>query len=223
MYYVYHIKRKEQTLDEGYIGVSTAYKTRWTHHRHHLKAGTHSNPHLQNAWNKYSDIEYVLLHTCDTEKEMLDLEIKYRPTPDIGWNCKSGGFGKFTQSDNTKEKIRNYNTGRKHSEESKLKMSEAKKGIPTGRKGIKHTEASKLKMQKAKLGKLLPEAHKLKIGKSLEKYTEPKMWLHLTELYFYGTPIELWRAYPYSNLAKSALYKVYNEKYQQHKSWVLLE
>jgi len=86
-----------------------------------------------------------------------------------------------------------------------------------------HSDKSKAKMRLAKVGKVLTNTHKIKIAKSLEKYSEFKLWLHVSGLYFYGTPITLKRQYPKMLLAQAALYHVYNNKASHHKGWVLLE
>lgn len=36
-----------------YVGSSTDMRRRWREHRHDLKSGRHSNPHLQNSWSKH--------------------------------------------------------------------------------------------------------------------------------------------------------------------------
>ena len=224
MYYIYHIHRKNDTCTtKGYIGVTTDYKSRWRHHKHHLKANTHTNQHLQNAWNKYDNIIFTLLHTCNNENDMLQLEVDYRPQPNIGWNCKSGGTHYSSHSESTKNKIRNYNLGRKHSKETRYKQSIAKQGITSNRLGCTLSDATKEKLRQANLGKITPKAICNKISASNAKFTEPKFWIHISGLIFYGAPYELRITFPSHKLATSALVNVYNEKYNKHKGWYLYE
>ena len=51
-----------------YIGQSVDIKRRWQEHRKDLKAGTHENKHLQNAYNKYGKAKFEILLECEKEK-----------------------------------------------------------------------------------------------------------------------------------------------------------
>ena len=224
-YYVYHIHRKSNSdLTDGYIGITNDYKSRWRHHKHHLQKSTHSNPHLQNAWLLYSgEIVFTLLHTCDNEAQMLSLEVQYRPTPNIGWNCKSGGTEYSVQSPETKNKIRTYNLGRKHSLEARKKQSEAKKGLPGNRRGATLSIAQREHLSNINIGKKHSIDVRKKVSFALSKYRDPKLWLHITGLYFYGSPFELRYTYPSHSLTTGALALVYQEKTNQHKGWYISE
>ena len=223
-YYVYHIhKRDNDSLSEGYIGITNDYKSRWRHHKHHLQKSTHANPHLQNAWKAYAnEIVFTLLHTCDTEAQMLALEIQYRPTPNIGWNCKSGGSEYCTHSQLTKDKISTYNLGRKHSLETRKKLSEIKKGCIGARKGATLSAMQREHLRRINTGKK-QTLHTLKKKSAAQaKYKEAKLWLHITGLLFYGNPYELRYAYPCHKLVTGALALVYNEKANKHKGWYII-
>jgi group I intron endonuclease len=52
-----------------YIGSSCRIEKRWREHELHLIAGTHVNPHLQAAWNKYGSdsFELVIIEECGKE------------------------------------------------------------------------------------------------------------------------------------------------------------
>jgi group I intron endonuclease len=52
-----------------YVGSSTDTKKRWRVHKCQLRKGTHDNPHLQSAWNKYGETAFVfqLLEECGRE------------------------------------------------------------------------------------------------------------------------------------------------------------
>jgi hypothetical protein len=89
----------------------------------------------------------------------------------------AGGTIGYSHSEETKEKQRKYAKNNKHSEETKLKISNSCKGkivshseetklkISNSRKGLKHSEETKLKMRKPKgLQKKLICPHCLKEG-----------------------------------------------------------
>jgi hypothetical protein len=72
--------------------------------------------------------------------------------------CRSKDKKGVLLSEETKQKISKANTGKKRTEEDKLKMSESqKKRLVNSFKGKKHTEEAKEKMAKAKLGKKLSD------------------------------------------------------------------
>ena len=97
----------------------SGFYTRWKNHVHDLNLNEHGNPHLQNAWNKYGAdafkfqiLEFVESDKCiEIEQTYLDLF----PVGDRGlvYNiCFTAGS----------------TLGRKHSTESRRKMSESQKG-----------------------------------------------------------------------------------------------
>ena len=54
-----------------YIGSSVNIKHRWYMHKFELTKGTHHNPHLQNAWDKYGEENFVFSILFETKKEFL--------------------------------------------------------------------------------------------------------------------------------------------------------
>lgn len=148
---------------------------RFWHHRWKLNNNSHDNRHLQNAWNKYGseDFYFQMVYTINKNEDMNNLEIyyieKYKAFTN-GFNLTTGGEGKKNapMSEEAKrivgEKNRKHNLGKKHSKETRRKMSESQKRL--GRKlseehkklliesrlGSKHTEESKEKMRLSHLG-----------------------------------------------------------------------
>lgn len=117
-------------------------------------------------WNPAETYEIIEVCLCGFEKEIINEReqywIEYYDSFKNGLNCNNGGHG---------------NLGHKHSKESRLKMSESKKGVkhPEWRnkqkseytKGRKHSDKSKRKMSEVKLKNMNNET-KLKISKGLK-------------------------------------------------------
>lgn len=126
---------------------------RYLHHQWKLKNGSHDNTYLQNAWNLYGAESFVFeVVECVTNPDVLnDLEIAYiRRYRAIGscYNLSSGGGGRsgVQLSDEHKQKIGEKNRlnmmGRKATEETKRKMSAARKGKVIRTKNMVLNEAS---------------------------------------------------------------------------------
>jgi group I intron endonuclease len=147
------------TNGKKYIGQSIDIKRRIRRHKFDLRHNKHINPKLQNAWNKYGEGCFVfsILERCDNVSDLMDKEmnlINQHKTYTEGYNLTVGGESGFTSF-----------LGRKHTEESRLKMSLIKKGkklpmetvanMKMSAKGFrgKHTEESKRKMSLARKGK----------------------------------------------------------------------
>lgn len=135
-----------------YIGQSTNIEMRTKHHFYDLKRGVHYNRHLQGSFTKYgvSNFEFHILE--EVGEDMLDVReqswINYFQTMDdkYGYNLDGGGcltriVSKQTRlkiseairklpppSIETRSKISKANLGRKHSDESRQRMSEAQRG-----------------------------------------------------------------------------------------------
>ncbi len=74
-----------------YIGSSKDVKLRWYQHRIKLNDNQHGNAHLQNAWNKYSEENFMfeIIEECDPELQF-EREQHYlnllNPFDDNGYN-----------------------------------------------------------------------------------------------------------------------------------------
>ena len=136
---------KIENIKNGYvyIGQSVNIERRLKDHKRELKYNRHINNHLQNAYNKYGESNFNFEIICECEKEKLnELETYYcnlyRPNV--------------------------YNIGETHSvgsmsEEQKVKISKALKGI-------KRSEKTKEKYRQVKLGKKASDETKLKMSLS---------------------------------------------------------
>lgn len=123
-----------------YVGqTGESFQRRYWHHRWKLQNNQHDNQYLQNAWNKYGEDNfcYMILETVDDLELLNSLEMKYisiYKKQQLAYNMSDGGDGKrgCPMSDKAKrivgEKNRQNMLGKKHSEETKEKMSKIRKG-----------------------------------------------------------------------------------------------
>lgn len=123
-----------------YVGqTKQKFKKRYWHHCWKLNDNSHDNIHLQCAWNKYGAdaFQFVIKESVDDFEKLNELEEKYISMyREQGkcYNIQDGGqkTGGYERTDEWKkvvgEKNRQHMLGRKHSEETKRKMSESHKG-----------------------------------------------------------------------------------------------
>lgn len=120
---------------------------------------------LNRAIDKYGKDNFIkeILEVCSNNKELSEREIywidKLNATTE-GYNIALGGAGGDTYSmnpdlDNIKEKFRGENNhfyGKRHTEDSKKKIADSKKGKPSWNSGKKniYSEETKEKMSKAR-------------------------------------------------------------------------
>jgi len=136
--------------DRIYIGSAVHFKNRKTDHLRDLKNNKHHSKKLQNHYNKYSkdDLIFEFIEECNR----VDLLIKEQEHIDL--NCP------FFNT----QKIIGSNLGIPMSEEQKIKISLAQKGV----KRKPQTEEAKIKIGLANKGIVFTNERKLKISKSLK-------------------------------------------------------
>lgn len=166
---VYWIRCQDHTdmMSQGYIGVSKDADARYTQH---LKKT--QNRHLRFAIDKYGWDNLVKTKIVVADKEYcLDLERKLRPTDGVGWNCVAGGgHPPIRYGSGFKTGSIPWNKGKKHSLETRAKLSAAakkqmqqpgmlerlanfKKGKPSPMAGRKHAPETIEQMRAVKIGK----------------------------------------------------------------------
>ena len=168
---IYIGKHSTDNLDDGYMG---------------------SGRLIKKAIQKYGIENFTkeYLAFCDTEERLNSFEkfyIKKYKAREAGYNLTDGGEGMLNPKSEIREKLsnahkgeKNPNFGKPRSEETKRKISAAKKGKynhkgeNNGFYGRKHSEETKQKISDAMKGKTFSEETKLKISAS--KKGKHKVW-----------------------------------------------
>jgi hypothetical protein len=116
-------------LDEGYVGVTTDPKRRWSEHRNFRY-----NYPIQKAIKKYGEkLTYQIIGCFDSEEEALWQEYTLRPFKSIGWNIRVGGVKSPSaggHTEETKRKIGVANSKRIIKDETRFKQSFIAKNRP---------------------------------------------------------------------------------------------
>ena len=124
--------------DKQYVGSTNNYNKRKTQHLSNLRNNRHTNPYLQNAWNK-DDGENNFVFNLEVEideSQLLIVEQIYIDNNIGGYNItkfadaptRGRRFRGRQVSDQTKMKISESLKGKKHTNETKKKISEIHKG-----------------------------------------------------------------------------------------------
>lgn len=168
-----------------YIGSSSNFQRRKSSHFSSLSKNKHPNKHLQAAYNKYGENNFVFIiieHVDDrsilTEREQYWIDKLDACNKVVGYNmCATAGnyFG-FKHSEEAKHKIGLANVGKKLSDEQKSKISKSN----IGKHNFKHTEESKMKIKESSIArKCIPPSFK---GKKWSKSAIEKVSIHVINL-----------------------------------------
>ena len=103
-----------------YIGSAVNFKARWRQHKFDLKHNTHTNKHLQSAWNRYEELafEFLILEIVDNKIDLINREQFWINLTEC-YNDKNGYNFLFNAGNSL---------GNKHSNETKHKISNSTKG-----------------------------------------------------------------------------------------------
>lgn len=138
--------------NDCYIGSSININKRWSEHKRTLKNGNHHSIILQRAYDKYGNdnFKYIIILECN-KNDILIFEQKYFDLFNPKYNILkiAGNRTGKKHSNETKEKLRNINLGKKRDHLS----SETKALISKANKGRVFTIDQRSKMSKSKLGK----------------------------------------------------------------------
>lgn len=153
-----------------YIGSAVCFYSRWLNHQSDLRRRKHGSKLLQAAWDKHGSAAFTfeILLVCAPEDlvffEQLGID-SYRATNrQYGYNVASAGnrLG-CKHSEQTKQKISLAKKGRSLSLEHREKIADAKRGKQT-------SSETRHKLRIAKLGKKLgPQSAEMRLQKSLKQ------------------------------------------------------
>jgi group I intron endonuclease len=172
----------------GSCASKSGYKARWTNHKNDLRKGKHHSIILQNAWNKYSEENFIffMLEYCEPvmciEREqyyMDNLNPKYNVAEVAGSNLG------VKQSEETKKKLRNRSYDWMRGDNNWNRLPENRKSLRDRilRNPIKQTEDGWKKISEFHKGKSKTEEHRAKISisnkgkqKSQEQLEKMRKW-----------------------------------------------
>lgn len=148
-----------------YVGSAANFSSRWSGHRHHLKRGTHSNKHLQSAWNTYGEqnFEFSVIKNVDPEyllaeeQVYLDKWVGHADCYNIASSAESPGLG-ISPSKETRQKMSKSMSGRVRTKEHCENLSKSLMGNVI-------SDETRLKISKTLTGKI--ESDETKKRKSL--------------------------------------------------------
>jgi len=139
--------------EHKYIGSSKSMSLRKAVHFNNLRKGKHPSSYLQHAWNEHGEMNFVFEELIICHPNML---LFYEQQFIDQWRPKY----------NMSKVAGNPMIGRKHSEETRHKMSEARKRRPGPNKGKRWSEETKRKISEAMKGKSFTEEHKRKMSEA---------------------------------------------------------
>jgi group I intron endonuclease len=153
---IYKIRNKIN--GKFYIGSSININHRWTIHTNSLKRGDHHSIVLQRAWDKYGPDNFIFEIIEETSNDVLiEREQFYldelKPAYNISYTA--GNCLGVKRSKATKEKLREINLGKKHSDETKKKISKGLKNSETWKDSVTSDEYRE-KMRELNLGENNP-------------------------------------------------------------------
>jgi group I intron endonuclease len=133
-----------------YFGSAKNISRRWLEHQKDLEDNTHSNKHLQRAYNKKTKLEYKILFYCDVSNLLFYEQKLLDQNWDNGVSCYNIC------------KLAGSMLGFRHSKETKDKMSRERLGKP----GKPHTEQTKQALSTYRAGKQVSNETKCKMSNS---------------------------------------------------------
>lgn len=181
-----------------YIGSTGSLQNRINKHKYDLKNNKHYNKGLQELFNSNVKFkfDYVITETLEQARSMEDMMLKSSwGNPNllnISTDSKGGHsedtrqrlsikkkdyyskFNPYIRTKENREKLSIANTGKKHSEETKKKISDNKKLWQSNRspEERKHSEETKQLLSQKHKGKIITEEQKRKMSEAKKRFLE---------------------------------------------------
>lgn len=166
------------------IGQSNNISKRFNYHKQNLRKNKHENPHLQNAWNKHSEDNFLfeILEKCNDTKtrnrENYWCKLLDSHNSKIGYNIRATDEeikvpmsietrNKIRESQKRSEKFLNRDCGK--SMRGKIRSIETREKISKSSLGKKHSEKTKMKLSEINKGRVISSemtAKRIKTRKS---------------------------------------------------------
>ena len=160
--------------EKFYIGSSKSIYKRWVQHKRELKKGTHHNAYLQRSYKVHGEgsYDYSIIEEC-SEDNLFEVEQRHLDKHHGKKEC-------YNLSENADRPPamcgRDHAMwGKAHSEETKKKMSEAKKGENNAMWGKPCSEETRKKISEANKGKTRKKISEARKGKPLSEETRKKI------------------------------------------------
>ncbi len=162
-----------------YIGsAASSFAQRWSGHLSRLRKGRHRNKHLQRAWIKYGEDNFVfeVLECCTPEQatcfEQVWIDVSGACNQRFGYNLNptAGNMLGHKHTEEAKAKISSAGIGRRHTEDAKAKIAAASKGRKQTEETLKkykerrQTPEAKAKISDAAKRQWEDEDHRLNVS-----------------------------------------------------------
>lgn len=155
-----------------YIGITSKVpRKRWSNGNGYLNNDYFTKAIKKYGWNNFKhEILYIGLSKVEAEQKEIELIAFYKSDKnDYGYNIQHGGSSVGKHSEETKIKIGIANKGRMPWDYGKHHSKETREKISKNHFGIKPNEETRLKMSVAKKGKKQSKEHINKKAKSCSK------------------------------------------------------
>jgi group I intron endonuclease len=172
-----------------YVGSAENLNKRKREHLRTLRANNHHNVHLQRAWNRYGEaaIEFRVVGKCAPERLIeLEQEVMDHLKPEYNISPVAGSSLGIVRSEETKRRISRAKKGVPHqnkrtniqffSEETRAKMSAASKGntYSLGKNLGPRSSKTRAKISASKMGHSVSTETRTKISESLKAWWATK-------------------------------------------------